>query len=104
MTSKTLPCFTYVSTGCCPYSERCLYVHDVRIKSKSKKIKPITRIKNKSSNNCNDTFFWPPVNEHLVNYNNSEYEIYNPEFSNTKLSSIWNSFVDIMLNECDILK
>lgn len=30
---RQLPCRTYVSTGCCPYKDRCIYLHDPRVQS-----------------------------------------------------------------------
>ncbi|KAJ1440819.1 hypothetical protein B484DRAFT_476588 [Ochromonadaceae sp. CCMP2298] len=55
---RQLPCRTFISTGSCPYGERCVFLHDASIVSK-----PIyIRSKRKSRDDAGvDAFFWPTM-------------------------------------------
>lgn len=55
---RQLPCRTFISTGSCPYSEKCVFLHSNEIVSKPIFIK----IKRKSKDETGtDTFFWPTM-------------------------------------------
>ena len=101
---RQLPCRTYISTGYCPYKDRCVYVHDPRITSSA----DISRFKNRKKNKediCSDSFFWPilPI---LLNENDksnsvmTEYFVPSPNndkyyMHDSASFSMWNNFVDI---------
>ena len=53
---RQLPCRTFLSSGSCPYIERCVYLHDPRLASSDVKNK--CRRKNKEVVVL-DAFFWP---------------------------------------------
>lgn len=38
---RTVPCFTFVSAGCCPYYHRCGFIHDPRVLAASDRVRPI---------------------------------------------------------------
>ena len=41
---RQLPCRTFISTGSCPYRERCVFIHDPRLTT-SKKVKTKSKSK-----------------------------------------------------------
>ena len=53
--SRQLPCRTFVSSGACPYRERCVYLHDPRLVHKG--ARTLTRKKNKEDI-VQDSLFW----------------------------------------------
>jgi len=55
---RQLPCRTFISTGSCPYGDRCVFLHDLSIVSR-----PIyIRSKRKSRDEAGlDAFFWPTM-------------------------------------------
>lgn len=55
---KQLPCKTYISTGCCPYRDRCVFLHDSRI-GLNNTIKLNCKKKQKEDGTT-DSLFWPP--------------------------------------------
>lgn len=55
---RQLPCRTFVSTGSCPYGERCVFLHDPSIVAKPVYIK--TKRKSKDDT-ATDAFFWPTM-------------------------------------------
>jgi hypothetical protein len=56
---RLLPCRTFLSTGSCPYNDRCVFIHDPRIASAS----PQLRIRKKTKDDSTiDAFFWTPMN------------------------------------------
>ncbi|KAJ1423914.1 hypothetical protein B484DRAFT_432519 [Ochromonadaceae sp. CCMP2298] len=55
---RQLPCRTFISTGSCPYGERCVFLHDPSVVSKPVYI----RCKRKSKDDTVvDAFFWPTM-------------------------------------------
>ncbi len=60
---RQLPCKTFVSTGSCPYGDRCVFLHDPSIVAK-----PVyVRVKRKSKDDAvTDTFFWPTMSLNSV--------------------------------------
>ncbi len=60
---RQLPCRTFVSTGSCPYGDRCVFLHDPSIVAK-----PVyVRVKRKSKDDVvTDTFFWPTMSLNSV--------------------------------------
>lgn len=55
---RQLPCRTFVSTGSCPYGDRCVFLHDASIVAKPVYIKTKRKSKDDSST---DAFFWPTM-------------------------------------------
>ena len=99
---RVLPCKTYISVGSCPYRERCVYLHDPRVGTKS--AKSSNRRKNKDSTAA-DAFYWPNMNRQVVSSSrrekpNKEFlHIYsicveNMDISALQVHSIWEHFVD----------
>lgn len=60
---RQLPCRTFISTGSCPYGDRCVFLHDPAIASKQVYIK--TKRKSKEDS-VTDTFFWPTMSLNSV--------------------------------------
>jgi hypothetical protein len=55
---RQLPCRTFICTGSCPYSERCVFLHPAEVIAKQVYVK----IKRKSKEDTvADTFFWPTM-------------------------------------------
>ena len=100
---KCLPCKTYIMCGMCPYSNKCKYIHDFRIKNiNDKTIRYCNKQKNINNNNHNfvpDALFWPydmsnngkcyDISKSLLD-SNSEY---------IRIYSIWNNFIDVCNNK-----
>ena len=61
---RRMICQTYVSTGACPYHDKCVFLHDQRIGSNtSTKNNLPVKLKQKLSS-CGenkDTFYWPDM-------------------------------------------
>lgn len=55
---RQLPCRTFISTGSCPYGDRCVFLHDPSIVAKPVYIK--TKRKSKEDV-ATDAFFWPTM-------------------------------------------
>lgn len=104
---RRLPCRTFISTGTCPYRERCVYLHDPRIATKSVKSK--SRKKNKDDV-ATDAWFWPvmPDGELQVDHAyqpivNQYYVVPVPHFEqcsfhNRSVYSIWMHFVEYCID------
>lgn len=60
---RQLPCRTFISTGSCPYNDRCVFLHDPSIVSKPVYIK--TKRKSKEDM-VTDLFFWPTMSLNSV--------------------------------------
>lgn len=60
---RQLPCRTFVSTGSCPYGDRCVFLHDPSIVSKPVYIKTKRKSKDDTST---DAFFWPTMSLNSV--------------------------------------
>lgn len=109
---------TFLSIGCCPYRDRCSYIHDPRLASHYSKSK--SRKKGPDDSKSVDIFFWP-LNE--LNQTSNQYydvpcssqisfvqlnDIYDdcssflPFNSVDALYSMWNHFIDT-LNTCQTL-
>lgn len=96
---RQLPCRTYISTGCCPYKDRCIYLHDPRVQSIAQSSGK-TRAKNKEDIVV-DSFFWP-----MLKYNSKsvedEYDVPIPEKDDFEghdeaIYSIWQHYVDFCI-------
>mgnify|MGYP001048218088 CR=1 FL=1 len=79
---KRLPCKTLISTGACPYKNKCKFIHDVRITNKC-----VKTIKKSDIDIKNDGFYWPKSE------NNS---LYSPNKKNKQVFSMWNHFIDVI--------
>ena len=80
VSSRSLPCKTYISCGDCPYRDRCTFLHDPLLCSK------ISISKQKVSdtdNNNNDMFYWKPMSVHQLQKSNCS-NIKSNGFSNLK--------------------
>jgi Zinc finger C-x8-C-x5-C-x3-H type (and similar) len=65
--SYLLPlCFyrTFISTGSCPYNDRCVFLHDPR--TVSSRIIYRTKQRKSKEDLCQDSFFWPTMPRHEV--------------------------------------
>lgn len=60
---RQLPCRTFISTGSCPYGDRCVFLHDPCIVAKPVYIK--TKRKSKDDT-ATDNFFWPTMSLNSV--------------------------------------
>jgi len=60
---RQLPCRTFISTGSCPYGDRCVFLHCAEIMSKPIYIK--TKRKSKEDV-TGDAFFWPTMSLNSV--------------------------------------
>jgi len=104
---RRLPCRTYISVGCCPYRDRCAYLHDPRIASQVSKSK--SRKKSAEESGVHDAFFWPPMEDQNLKIDNTGLPIviqsYSIQQSNQQFGakrtancdveySMWNHFVD----------
>ena len=91
---KSLPCKKLISTGICTYSNRCHYIHDVRINTSAVN-KGTCRKKNKEET-TEDSFFWPPMeilpNEARV------YSVPSEKFGGSgAVASLWHHFVGVCM-------
>ena len=70
---RTYPCQNFVSTGGCPYHERCTFLHDPRIKSD----RDVSRLNAKKLSEPKDTFYWPDMDISCIKSDTvtSNYEI-----------------------------
>jgi hypothetical protein len=60
---RQLPCRTWISTGSCPYGDRCVFIHDPRVIAKP----PLSKGKRKSQEDlCQDSLFWPTMSRESV--------------------------------------
>ena len=102
---KCLPCKTYIMCGTCPYSDKCKYIHDFRIKNiDDKTIRYYNKKKNINNHNYNhnlviDALFWP----YDTSNNGKYYDISKSLIDNNKeyirIYSIWNNFIDVCKNK-----
>lgn len=114
---RQLPCKTYISTGTCPYGDRCVFLHDPYITGKTIYIK--TKRKSKESLTT-DLFFWPTMPINLVSMKLDEkklphvFQSYRvpPPNNSTNLNnsnndgavySMWENFLDFCARESLIL-
>ena len=66
----TLPCFKWISTGCCPYLDKCMYIHPESFKNKYNDTICIKNDKKKHERDLYpDSFFYHPCDSK----NNTEY-------------------------------
>lgn len=56
---RSMPCQTFVACGNCPYNERCVFLHDNRVKH-SKRDEIAARA-TPQNNSIKDTFYWPDM-------------------------------------------
>jgi hypothetical protein len=93
---RQLPCRTFIAIGCCPYKDRCMYLHCLSIRSPFlSKLK----IKRKNKEDITDSMFWP-IMPHSSSTVENECVVPQPqddEFSlhDTSLYSMWSHFVDV---------
>lgn len=73
---RQLPCRTFISTGACPYGDRCVFLHDPCIMSKPVFVKSKQRKSKEDAGT--DVFFWPtmPLNSVMgkLDHKNSKFE------------------------------
>lgn len=50
---------TFIFTGACPYNDRCVFLHDFRIKAEGVKVR--TTRQTRSNSTIKDTFYWPDM-------------------------------------------
>eukprot|EP00602_Paraphysomonas_sp_CaronLab_P009589 CAMPEP_0185019194 /NCGR_PEP_ID=MMETSP1103-20130426/1820_1 /TAXON_ID=36769 /ORGANISM="Paraphysomonas bandaiensis, Strain Caron Lab Isolate" /LENGTH=430 /DNA_ID=CAMNT_0027549381 /DNA_START=65 /DNA_END=1357 /DNA_ORIENTATION=- len=102
--TRQLPCKTFISVGCCPYRDRCVYIHDPRLMHPSAKSK--TRKKNKEERDSQDSFYWPTVSR-VSHHKGTPCNTYsvplaccpNGGYSDAEaMYSMWNHFVDFCID------
>ena len=91
-------CFTHVSTGFCPYGNRCDFIHDPRV---SGEIKSGTKLKDIKTND--NLVYWPKNNKKSKSPN-IEYEVSCTQNKDKYTKSIWNSFVKYLDNDTSCTK
>jgi len=57
---------TYVSSGCCPYNDKCVFLHDPEIKIDGIRLKPATRNSKTSTSLVKDSWYWPDMDHDEV--------------------------------------
>lgn len=111
---RQLPCRTYMCVGACPYRERCVFLHDPRLRCPY--AKPKSRRKC-VENMIVDAFFWPTMDTEDVSKNLDsfhqphvcqQYEVppsfsvglnMNPSIHDQAVFSMWNHFADFCASE-----
>lgn len=108
---RRMACNTFIFTGACPYNDRCVFLHDYRIKAEGVKVR--TTRQTRSNNAIKDTFYWPDMTRKDVIRNTdaqglpSANQMYvipeafktNPtNFHNRGLYSIWAHFVEFCVH------
>jgi len=58
---RRMICMTFVSTGTCPYNDRCCYLHDPRLRVEGVRTKPIKSQLAVLPVQTKDTFYWPDM-------------------------------------------
>ena len=108
--NNCLPCKIFIMCGTCPYSKRCKYIHDPRLKYKYTQNIQI-KYKKKSTlikkNKISDIFYWPydtvsnitVKNINGIKYYNIKKPLENSYSKHIELYSIWNNFIDICDNK-----
>lgn len=76
MDRKTLPCVTHISTGDCPYKDRCEFIHDEDLKGVSKSF---IKMKNDSNLEEKDLFYYPKMRYTKEDNNVRKYYIHQKE-------------------------
>ncbi len=102
---RQLPCRTFIMTGCCPYKDRCQFLHDLRVRARDAK----ARIRAKNQEEIiPDAHFWPVMDYNLVNRKldmknqptvSQNYEVPVPQNDEYRrhdeaVYSMWNHFVE----------
>ena len=65
---RRMMCLTFLSTGSCPFDDRCVFLHDDRFKNVAFPTKSVKAVKGKAKN-TKDTFYWPDMQVfHTINY------------------------------------
>ena len=65
MISNALQCIgqTFLSTGGCPYNDRCVFLHDPRLHIESFRLRTVKNVR--QSGVLKDTFYWPDMEVRL---------------------------------------
>lgn len=102
-----LPCRVHISTGSCPFRDRCCFLHDPRVSQKNRLYSDrrysSTKMKN-TEDTTHDAFFWPPIPfSRNTRENNHEYVILPPDesaeevlYEDQCIYSMWNHFVHLL--------
>lgn len=61
---RRMMCQTFLSTGGCPYGDRCVFLHDPRLNISEFKVKPTRNARQTTA--AKDTFYWPDQNREDV--------------------------------------
>lgn len=56
---RSMPCQTFVACGNCPYNERCVFLHDSRVRHSKRD--GIAARATPQNNSVKDTFYWPDM-------------------------------------------
>ena len=103
---RRLPCRTWVEIGCCPYSDKCTFIHDPRIKSVEVFLKARSSIR--SENSVDNIFIWPSVAGTSAIKNTPNVIEYNIRLSNNAtfleetVKDMWDTFCYTISNISEI--
>ena len=76
VSSKSLPCKTYIACGDCPYRDRCTFLHDSSLCCKISSSKPR---KSDKIEDKNDSFYWRPMTSNQLQKSNNVYDLNNQQ-------------------------
>lgn len=88
-------CFTHVSTGYCPFQNRCCFIHDPRICGTVK-----SKIKTKDLKSNDTLFYWPRNTKNSINPN-VEYEVKISTLSDKFTKTTWENFIKFLDEDFD---
>ncbi len=95
-----LPCKTMISCGACPYRDRCTFVHDNRIRSKTY-VKTNIRKKDKNNDDLTTIFYWPQMTKETSS-NSCLYDCHadvdSLNYDYMSVYSMWNHFLHVTQN------
>lgn len=93
-----LPCFSHVSTGKCPYRERCLFLHDNTISTHDSNLKNLRRLRKSDffSKKIHkpDSFFWYPSYMNIDNNRSYVPSCDSNVIDNIQSYQIWKRFIN----------
>lgn len=107
---RRMACNTYICCGGCPYSDRCVFLHDSRLEYKYARNRPSKQTKH--SIGPKDTFFWPDMRKDHIYQRldhmglpdvHQSYQIPShfchpmADVHNKAIFSIWGHFVDFCM-------
>ena len=85
---RRMICMTFLSTGNCPYNDRCCYLHDPRLRIEGVRTKPIKSQLAVLPVQTKDTFFWPDmkVGDNMIEFHSDYIKIVNSVLTTTAIT------------------